>query len=119
MYSSHLKICKHNTGSSILSNENQGKNFLRYCGFKKVEEDPKELYILRAFKNIVFPWSKLVINVSGFRVFVWYRCYFYQITEWLVVKAICGSLIVLEVIEMNISQERTLNVGFFSFMKYL
>lgn len=85
----------------------------------KKSRKTRKSFILRAFKNIVFPWSKLVINVSGFRVFVWYRCYCYQITEWLVVKAICGSLIVLEVIEMNISQERTLNVGFFSFMKYL
>lgn len=52
-------------------------------------------------KIFVFPWSKLVINVSGFRVFVWYKCYFYQITEWLVMKAIWGSLIVLEVSEVN------------------
>lgn len=50
-------------------------------------------------KIFVFPWSKLVINVSGFRVFVWCKCYFYQITEWLVMKAIWGSLIVLEVSE--------------------
>lgn len=70
-------------------------------------------------KIFVFPWSKLVINVSGFRVFVWYKCYFYQITEWLVMKAIWGSLIVLEVSEVNIPQERELNVCFFSLMKYL
>lgn len=70
-------------------------------------------------KIFVFPWSKLVINVSGFRVFVWYKCYFYQITEWLVMKAIWGSLIVLEVSEVNIPQNRELNVCFFSLMKYL
>lgn len=70
-------------------------------------------------KIFVFPWSKLVINVSGFRVFVWYKCYFYQITEWLVMKAIWGSLIVLEVSEVNIPKKRELNVCFFSLMKYL
>lgn len=70
-------------------------------------------------KIFVFPWSKLVINVSGFRVFVWYKCYFYQITEWLVMKAIWGSLIVLEVSEVNIPLKRELNVCFFSLMKYL
>lgn len=70
-------------------------------------------------KIFVFPWSKLVINVSGFRVFVWYKCYFYQITEWLVMKAIWGSLIVLEVSEVNIRLKRELNVCFFSLMKYL
>lgn len=70
-------------------------------------------------KIFVFPWSKLVINVSGFRVFVWCKCYFYQITEWLVMKAIWGSLIVLEVSEVNIPQKRELNVCFFSLMKYL
>lgn len=70
-------------------------------------------------KIFVFPWSKLVINVSGFRVFVWYKCYFYQITEWLVMKAIWGSLIVLEVSEVNIPLKRELNVCFFSLKKYL
>lgn len=63
-------------------------------------------------KIFVFPWSKLVINVSGFRVFVWYKCYFYQITEWLVMKAIWGSLIVLEVSEVNIPQKKRIECLF-------
>lgn len=45
-YTPHSKnVCKHNTGSSILSNENQGKIFSDTVVLKKVKEDPREIYI--------------------------------------------------------------------------